>query len=82
MLQTSQVMVQQLVEKDMLKGSIPKLDNFNDDPQTTKNSFMSGRNRSWPLREIMLCNYGFLLTKFNININCRIDLILRISLKI
>ena len=27
-LQASQVMVQQLVEKGMLKGSIPKLDNF------------------------------------------------------
>ena len=38
-LQASQVMVQQLVEKDMLKGSIPKLDNFNHDPQTTKISF-------------------------------------------
>ena len=32
-LQASQVMVQQLVEKGMLKGSIPKLDNFNGDPQ-------------------------------------------------
>ena len=32
-------MVQQLFEKDMLKGSIPKLDNFNGDPQTTKISF-------------------------------------------
>ena len=39
MLQASQVMVQQLVEKGMLKGSIPKLDNFNGDPQTTKISF-------------------------------------------
>ena len=29
--QSSQVMVQQLVEKGMLKGSIPKLDNFNKD---------------------------------------------------
>ena len=38
-LQASQVMVQQLVEKGMLKGSIPKLDNFNGDPQTTKISF-------------------------------------------
>ena len=38
-LQVSQVMVQQLVEKSMLKGSIPKLDNFNGDPQTTKISF-------------------------------------------
>ena len=35
-LQASQVMVQQLFEKGMLKGSIPKLDNFNGDPQTTK----------------------------------------------
>ena len=32
-------MVQQLVEKGMLKGSIPKLDNFNGDPQTNKISF-------------------------------------------
>ena len=38
-LQASQVMVQQLVEKGMLKGSIPKLDNFNGDPQTTNISF-------------------------------------------
>ena len=38
-LQFSQVMVQQLVEKGMLKGTIPKLDNFNGDPQTTKISF-------------------------------------------
>ena len=38
-LQASQVMVQQLVEKGMLKGSIPKLHNFNGDPQTTKISF-------------------------------------------
>ena len=38
-LQSSQVMVQQLVEKGMLKGSKPKLDNFNGDPQTTKISF-------------------------------------------
>ena len=38
-LQASQVMVQQLVEKGMLKGSIPKLDNFNGNPQTTKISF-------------------------------------------
>ena len=38
-LEASQVMVQQLVEKGMLKGSIPKLDNFNGDPQTTKISF-------------------------------------------
>ena len=39
MLQASQVMVQQLVEKGMLKGTIPRLDNFNGDPQTTKISF-------------------------------------------
>ena len=39
MLQASQVMVQQLVEKGILKGTIPKLDNFNGDPQTTKISF-------------------------------------------
>ena len=38
-LQASQVMVQQLVEEGYLKGSIPKLDNFNGDPQTTKISF-------------------------------------------
>ena len=38
-LQASQVMVQQLVEKGMLKGSIPKLDNFNGNPQTIKFSF-------------------------------------------
>ena len=38
-LQASQVMVQQLVEKGMLKDSIPKLDNFNGDSQTTKHSF-------------------------------------------
>ena len=38
-LQASQVMVQQLIEKGMLKGSIPKLDNFNGEPQTTKISF-------------------------------------------
>ena len=35
-LQESQVMVQQLAEKGMLKGNIPKLDNFNGDTQTTK----------------------------------------------
>ena len=39
MLQASQVMVQQLVEKGILKGSIPKLDNLNGDSQTTKISF-------------------------------------------
>ena len=39
MLQASQIMVQQLVEKGMLKGTIPKLDNFNGDPHTTKISF-------------------------------------------
>ena len=38
-LQASQVMVQQLVEKGVLKGNIPKLDNFNGDPQTTKIPF-------------------------------------------
>ena len=38
-LQASQVMVQKLIEKGMLKGSIPKLDNFNGDPQSTKISF-------------------------------------------
>ena len=38
-LQSSQVMVLQLVEKGMLKVNIPKLDNFNGDPQTTKISF-------------------------------------------
>ena len=38
-MQASQVMVQQLVEKGMLKGTIPRLDNFNGDPQTTKISF-------------------------------------------
>ena len=32
MLHASQLMVQQLVEKGVLKGSIPKLDNFNGDP--------------------------------------------------
>ena len=44
-LQASQVMVQQLVEKGMLKGSIPKLDNFNGDPQSTKFLFMFGRSK-------------------------------------
>ena len=44
-LQASQVMVQQLVEKGILKGSIPKLDNFNGDPQTTKISLHVWRNR-------------------------------------
>ena len=39
MLQASQVMVQQLIEKGMLKGTIPKLGNFNGNPQTTKISF-------------------------------------------
>ena len=38
-LQASHVMVQQLVEKSMLKGTIPKLDNFNGDSHTTKISF-------------------------------------------
>ena len=38
-LQASQVMVQQMVEKGVLKWSIPKLDNFNGDPQTTNISF-------------------------------------------
>ena len=39
MLQASQVMTQQIVEMGMLKGTIPKLGNFNGDPQTTKISF-------------------------------------------
>ena len=39
MLQASQVMVQQLVEKGMVKLTIPKLDNFNGD-QTTKIYFL------------------------------------------
>ena len=39
MLQASEVMVQQLVEKGILKGTIPKLDNFSGGPQTTKISF-------------------------------------------
>ena len=38
-LQASQVVVQQLVEKGVLEGNIPKLDNFNGDPQTTKIPF-------------------------------------------
>ena len=38
-LHVSQVMVQQLVEMAILKGSIPNLDNFNGDPQSTKISF-------------------------------------------
>ena len=38
-LQASQVMLQQLAEKGMLKGSIPKFDKFNGNPQTTKISF-------------------------------------------
>ena len=38
-LQTSQIMVEQLVEKGMLKGTIPKIDTFNGDPQNTKVSF-------------------------------------------
>lgn len=38
-LQTSQIMVKQLVKKGMSKGTIPKIDNFNGDPQTTKVSF-------------------------------------------
>ena len=37
--QASQVMAQQLVEKGMLRGNIPKLNNFDGDPQTTKISF-------------------------------------------
>ena len=37
--QASQMMVQQLVEKGMLKDSIPKLDNFNGNPRTTNISF-------------------------------------------
>ena len=43
----SQVMVQQLVEKGMLKGSIPKLDNFNGDPQSTKISFHVWEKQSY-----------------------------------
>ena len=39
MLHASQLMVQHLIEKGVLKGSIPKLDNFNGEPQTTKVSF-------------------------------------------
>ena len=38
-LQASQVMVQQIVEKGMLKSSISQLDNFYGDPQITKISF-------------------------------------------
>ena len=38
-LQANQVMIQQLVEKGMLKGSIPKLNNFNGDSQSSKISF-------------------------------------------
>ena len=38
-LQASQALLQQLVEKGMLKGSIPKVDNFNGDPQSTNISF-------------------------------------------
>ena len=53
MLQASQVMVQQLVEMGMLKGSIPKLDNFNGDPQSTKISFHAWENKLWLLREII-----------------------------
>ena len=45
MLQASQVMVQQLVEKGMLKGTIPRLGNFNGDPQTTKISFHVWENK-------------------------------------
>ena len=48
-LQASQVMVQQLVEKGMLKGSIPKLDNFNGDPQSTKISFHVWEKQVMPL---------------------------------
>ena len=45
-LHASQVMVQQLVEKGMLKGNIPKLDNFNGNPQKflMKFLFTCGRN--------------------------------------
>ena len=42
-LQASQMMVQQIVEKGMFKGSIPKFNNFNSDPQTTKISFHVGK---------------------------------------
>ena len=46
MLQASQVMVQQLVEKGRLKGSIPKLDNFNGDPRSYQNFlFMFGEKQ-------------------------------------
>ena len=38
-LQASQVIVQQLVEKGVLQGNIPKVDNFNGDPQTMKFPF-------------------------------------------
>ena len=50
-LQASQVMVQQLVEKGMLKGSIPKLENFNGDPQTTKISFHVWKKQVMALEE-------------------------------
>ena len=56
--QVSQVMVQQLVEKGMLKGNIPKLDNFNGDPQTTKYFFLClGETSHGPERGLYTCLY-------------------------
>ena len=53
MLQASQVIVQQLVEKGKLKGSIPKLDNLMVILNQPKFLFMFGRSKLWLLREII-----------------------------
>ena len=45
MLQASQVMVQQLVEKGMLKGTIPKLDNLMVTHRLPKFHFMCGKSK-------------------------------------
>ena len=57
MLQDSQVMVQQLVEIGMLKGTIPMLDIFNGDPQTTKISFHVWEKQVMALEGDYTCLY-------------------------
>ena len=45
MLQDSQVMVQQPVEKGKLKGAIPKLDYFNGEHRPPRFHFMCGKSK-------------------------------------
>ena len=49
----SQVIRKQLIEQGMVTGNIPKLDNFNVDPQTTKVSFHVWEKQICPLKVII-----------------------------